>query len=123
MRVLIADDNAIMRKIVHTNLRHSIDTAVVEEVSDGKQVIAKLNENTFDLLFLDINMPHIDGIEVLRYIKDNLIKGLNIIIISGELSDKNIEKLKEFSIKYIVEKPFDTNSFNKVIKEFLNDHE
>jgi two-component system chemotaxis response regulator CheY len=123
MRVLIADDNAIMRKIVHTNLRHSINTAVVEEVSDGKQVIAKLNENTFDLLFLDINMPHIDGIEVLRYIKDNLIEGLNIIIISGELSDKNIEKLKEFSIKYIVEKPFDTNSFNKVIKEFLNDHE
>jgi CheY-like chemotaxis protein len=123
MKVIIADDNAIMRKIIHTNLKILLPKSEVLEVEDGKSVIENLESSSFKLIFLDLNMPNLDGFDVLRFMVDKNIKDTEVIIISGELTNTNIEKLKKFKIKYIVEKPFDTNSFNQIIHTYLEDHE
>jgi two-component system chemotaxis response regulator CheY len=122
MNVLIADDNAIMRKIVNTNLKVLFPDANVEEVANGKEAVSSIKHNEFNLIFLDISMPILNGFEVLDNI-DLENRKFHIIIISGELSKENLDRVKSYNIRYIIEKPFDTKSFNQVMEELTKNYE
>jgi two-component system invasion response regulator UvrY len=66
--ILVADDHAIVRyglRIMIKNLDSDID---VDEATDGKSTIAKLKSGTFDLLVLDINMPHTESFSLSAYL-------------------------------------------------------
>jgi len=67
LRILLAEDNAISRKIVSETLRNAgFD---VTAVADGEDGLKKLGQSSFDLVFLDISMPRMDGLEALRHIR------------------------------------------------------
>ena len=65
-RVLIADDEPAARRGVRQLLAAFSDFSVAEECRDGREVLAALNNTKIDVLFLDIQMPEIDGFEVIR---------------------------------------------------------
>ena len=64
MKVLIADDEANIRQLLHEGLAARIEH--VADVPGGWQALEELEKNDFDILLLDINMPDMDGIEVLK---------------------------------------------------------
>ena len=68
LKALIADDEPLARQRLQMLLSAEQDIAVAGECRNGREVIAALRENRFDLLFLDIQMPGIDGFEVIREI-------------------------------------------------------
>lgn len=69
LRVLIADDHAIVRKGLKEILRSASETTTVGEASDGPQALAQANSAEWDVVVLDITMPGLNGLEVLKQLK------------------------------------------------------
>src|SRR2546430_5403564 len=65
MRALIVDDSAAQRRIIGRVLARSVFRIEVEEAGDGKTALERYAGRDFDLVFLDCNMPGIDGLETL----------------------------------------------------------
>lgn len=68
--VMIADDHALMRQGLKQILELEQDIAVIAEAADGEETVEKCQEIKPDVILLDINMPKMSGIEVLRRLKD-----------------------------------------------------
>ncbi len=71
LKVLIADDHAIVRKGLKEILRAASETTTVGEASDGAQALAQAEAQPWDVVVLDITMPGINGLEVLKVLKRN----------------------------------------------------
>jgi len=74
MKILIADDHAILRKGVIALLRKEFKDAEICETSDGTAAIEKTRESKWDIILLDISMPGLNGIETLKQIRIEGIK-------------------------------------------------
>jgi DNA-binding NarL/FixJ family response regulator len=80
MKFLIADDHAIVRKGLIQLLREEFTMAEVREVTDGKAVLEEVRKEVWDAILLDISMPGLSGIEILRQIRTNGIKTPILIV-------------------------------------------
>jgi len=69
VRVLVADDFAPWRKLLHSILQEKPELKVICEVSDGLQAVKKAHELQPDLILLDIGLPNLSGIEAARQIR------------------------------------------------------
>ena len=69
MKILIADDHAIVRKGLVQILNEANDVVEVDEAENGNEVLDKVSEKTYDVVVLDLNMPGISGFQVLEQLK------------------------------------------------------
>jgi len=113
MKILVIDDERSIRNTLKEILEY--ENYKVESVESGRQALALIDKNDFDLVFCDIKMPEMDGIEVLKEI-ENLKPEIPVIMISGH---GNIETAVE-SIKFgaydFIQKPLDLNRILVTIK-------
>ncbi|MEO8411002.1 MAG: response regulator transcription factor, partial [Propionivibrio sp.] len=70
LRVLLADDHAIIRDGLKQILADTLDLAVAGEAANGQEVMQHVREGVWDVLVLDISMPGRSGLELIRMIKD-----------------------------------------------------
>ena len=70
MRTLIVDDEPLARERLRTLLQQETDVEIIGEAGDGKQAVTAIAEHAPDLVFLDIQMPVLDGFGVLQAITD-----------------------------------------------------
>ena len=116
MRVLIAEDSQIMRKIIKTNLK-KMGVNDILEASDGEHALnaAKANPDVA-LLFTDLNMPVLSGLELCRALRGSgEFKKLKIVVISEFLGQNAKEAFLEIGVDGFVPKPFDLKAFNEVV--------
>lgn len=71
LRVLIADDHAIVRKGLKEILREASEQTTVGEASNGDEALAQVEANAWDVVVLDITMPGLNGLEVLKKLKQS----------------------------------------------------
>ena len=81
MKILIADDHAIVREGVKQIVKTLPEVTQTDEAWDGYQTLEKIKTEAYDLVILDISMPGLSGLDILRNIKDREIK-TNILILS-----------------------------------------
>jgi two-component system invasion response regulator UvrY len=81
IRVLVADDHAVVRRGVVQILDEAPDLVAAGEASSGRQVLQKVQENDYDVLVLDIGMPDGSGLEVLHQLR-TLRPDLRVLILS-----------------------------------------
>ena len=94
------------------------DTYKVIVCKDGQQAIDELSSisNSIVGMLLDINMPNVDGYEVLKFMKtNNLFNRINVAIISGNDSNQILDATKEYPIKAILEKPFNEENIKRIV--------
>lgn len=105
--VLIVDDSAVMRAMIVRTLKLSgLPIAAIYEASHGEDGLRTLNEEWVDLLLLDVNMPVMNGEEMLRLIReDERTRDLAVIIVSTEGSETRLAALQAMGAA-IVHKPF-----------------
>ena len=107
LNVLIVDDSAVMRAMIRRTLTLcGIPVGEVYEAGNGVEALAVLSEHWVDLALLDINMPVMDGEELLGRIRaSDETRGLAVIVVSTESSDTRLARLRAFGVE-IVHKPF-----------------
>ena len=105
--VLVVDDSAVMRAMIVRTLRVSgLPIGEVHHAADGAEALRRLREAWVDLMLLDINMPVMNGEEVLERLRaDPETADLRVIVVSTEGSDARIERLAAAGAAF-VRKPF-----------------
>jgi two-component system chemotaxis response regulator CheY len=106
-RILIVDDSRVMREMIQRTVKLSgIEVQSIEQAADGRQALEKMRAQPFDLVLLDINMPVMDGEQVLAQIRaDANLRHIPVIIASTESSDTRIRRLRLMGAEFI-HKPF-----------------
>ena len=110
-RVLIVDDDADIRNLLHTALRLkslNVDTAV-----DGQQAIDLLRQHSYGVVLLDLFMPVVDGFAVLDAIEKEANPPVVLVITGADRG--TIEKLDARRIHGVVKKPFDIEELSSVV--------
>jgi len=107
LSVLVVDDSSVMRSIVIRTLRMSgLELNEVLQAGNGKEALEILGKTWVDLVLLDINMPVMNGIEMIESIrKIPELADLPMIVVSTESSTTRIDTLKQRGIGF-VHKPF-----------------
>ena len=108
VHTLIVDDSSVMRKIVERSLRQAgIEEMVVHEAGNGVEALELLRAGTMDLILTDINMPAMDGLELLRQIKaQNLASGVPVVMITTESSEEHVRQAIASGARGYIRKPF-----------------
>ena len=118
-KILLVEDDPFLADIYTTKMKEAgFDIQVVE---DGGGVIARIKEQKPDLLLLDIVLPHLDGWEVIRQIKESAdLKDLKIIILSNLGQKNEVEKgLQMGAVKYLIKAHYTPTEIVEEIKKVL----
>ncbi|MFO7930376.1 MAG: response regulator [Desulfosalsimonas sp.] len=120
--VLIVDNSVIIRKMVAKTLSITdLDISEYYFAENGKQALEKLEEHWIDIVFADINMPEMNGIEMIEEMsRRNLLSEVPVVVISTERSRQRIDTLKEMGVKAYLQKPFVPEEFARVVKDLLH---
>src|SRR5262245_21441019 len=107
-RVLIADDSPVMRSFVRRVIEPSgFELSECYEASDGEEALAILAEEWVDAILTDINMPSVDGEELLRRLAaDAMLRSIPVIVISTDATRNRIARMMALGARGYVTKPF-----------------
>ncbi|HYX06441.1 MAG TPA: response regulator [Bacteroidales bacterium] len=107
LKILVVDDSAVMRKmIIRTINLCGLDIADIYEADDGRAGLDILKKKKVDLLFVDVNMPVMDGLQMLSEIrKRGITKHLPVLIVSTESNENRIREIERQNAGF-VHKPF-----------------
>ncbi len=101
IRVLVVDDSFLMRRIISDMLNEAEGITVAATAKDGNELFYILEKEKIDVITLDVEMPGINGIEVLRILKERKIN-IPVIILSGLSKDS-----AEITLRFLEEGAFD----------------
>jgi two-component system chemotaxis response regulator CheY len=106
LRFLIVDDFSTMRRIIRGLLKECNFTAV-DEAEDGSVALHKLRNNKFDFIISDINMPNLNGFELLAEVKkDEKLKHIPLLLVTAEARKEDIIRAAQHGAAGYVVKPF-----------------
>ena len=106
MKFLIVDDFSTMRRIVR-NLLKEIGHADADEAEDGAIALNKLKNGGFQFVVTDINMPNMNGFELLEAIKgDEKLKSLPVLMVTAEARKEDIIRAAQGGAAAYIVKPF-----------------
>lgn len=119
--ILIADDSIIIRKMIAKILKISgLDIGEIYFAENGIQALNQLKAKWIDIVFADINMPEMNGIEMIEQMyNEDLLNSIPVVIISTEHSRERIEALKAIGVKAYMRKPFIPEEFSSLVKKLL----
>ena len=105
---LIVDDSSVMRKIVERSLRQSgLEIGSVLEAGNGVEDLALLAQNSVDLILCDINMPVMDGLELVKQLAAvKNAKGVPVVMITTEGSESSVVQALSAGARGYIRKPF-----------------
>jgi DNA-binding NarL/FixJ family response regulator len=103
LRIFVADDHELMRRGVRALLEAEAGWKVVGEASDGAELMKKVTEAKPDILVLDIGMPHLNGLEAARRLK-NMLPEIKILILSMHDSEQMARDVLEAGARGYVTK-------------------
>lgn len=112
IRTLIVDDEALARKFIRRMLKDDRDFEIVGECSNGKETVAMIRAENPDVVFLDVQMPEMDGFDVLESIG---FERLPEIIFTTAYEQYAIRAFELHALDYLL-KPFDQARFKEAIR-------
>jgi len=118
--ILIVDDSKL---VVNFAIKALQGKYMAVTALDGSSAINIISSNKYDILaiLLDLNMPNVDGFQVLEYLKNsNLYNKIPISIITGDDSKNMIDKAFTYNIVDVLNKPFSKDEFLRVIEKTIN---
>ena len=124
LNILLVDDSEIIRAVIKKTLKVAgIMTGQIYEAGNGREALGILQENWVDLVMADINMPIMNGIELIDTMsQDSVLKSIPIMVISTEGSETRIEELRARGVKAYVRKPFTPEQIKRTIDEITGVH-
>ncbi len=118
-RILIVEDSPTMRQLLAFALRR-LPGAEIEEAGNGLEGLRKLGSDHYDLLLVDINMPVMDGLKLIRMVRSEpQLTGLPIAVITTESAEADRERALRLGADQYLTKPIQANQVLAVARSLL----
>jgi two-component system chemotaxis response regulator CheY len=119
-KVLVVEDSQTMRSLITSTLEQLGDVDVTEAQS-GFAALKILPREKFDLILTDINMPDINGLELVNFVKrSQQYKDTPLFIISTEGSERDRDKGMQLGANEYLVKPFEPDQLLSLVRKYLN---
>jgi two-component system chemotaxis response regulator CheY len=120
MKFLIVDDFSTMRRIVR-NLLKEIGYAQADEAEDGAAGLAKLRGGGFQFVACDINMPNMNGLEMLRQVRaDPALKDIPVLMVTAEAKKEDIINAAQCGASGYIVKPFTRATLEEKLTKIID---
>jgi two-component system chemotaxis response regulator CheY len=119
--ILIVDDSETMRKIIQKSVVLSgFDLGECWEAGNGREALDMLNSRMVDLILADLNMPVMNGLEMLKELqKDENRRGIPVVLITTEGSEKRLEEAYALGVRDYIQKPFHPEAVRDVLTRIM----
>src|SRR6056297_667472 len=119
--VLVVDDSAIVRAVIkRAILLSGVDAGEIYEASNGKEALEQLDSAWVDIVFSDINMPIMNGIEMVESLdRKGVLKETPVVIVSTDRSEVRIRQMKASGVREYLNKPFTPEEIRDTIEKCL----
>ena len=120
MSFLVVDDFPTMRRIVRSLLKE-LGFTNVDEAEDGQDALNKLRAGKFEFVVSDWNMPNLDGLEMLKEIRqDDALKDLPVLMVTAEAKKENIIAAAQGGANGYVVKPFTAATLEEKLNKIFD---
>ena len=120
MRILVVDDFSTMRRIIK-NLLRELGFNNIEEADDGSTALPMLENNSFDFLVTDWNMPGMPGIDLLKSVRANpKLESLPVMMVTAEAKRDQIMEAAEAGVNGYVVKPFTAETLKEKLQKVFD---
>lgn len=117
--VLIVEDNELNMKLFHDLLEaHGYQTL---QTKDGMEALAIVRQRRPDLILMDIQLPEVSGLEVIKWIKeDDNLRSIPVVAVTAFAMKGDEEKMREGGCDAYIAKPISVGKFIETVKQFLD---
>jgi two-component system chemotaxis response regulator CheY len=123
--VLIVDDSMAMRSVIKKTIKVSgFKVGEYFEAADGKEALKILADAWVDLVLTDINMPNMNGLELITKMHaDQILKSIPVVMVTTEGSEKSVQTSMEMGAKGYIKKPFQPEDIKRVLNSIMGEAE
>lgn len=119
--ILLVDDEAVIRRILRRAIGNLNRQVEITEAEDGQEALQHLQESRFDMIVLDVKMPGMSGLEVLKKIReDEATRGTTVMMLTSESQPEDIYKGLDGGATSYLTKPFDVEEVVLVLESHLS---
>lgn len=119
--LLIDDEEEIKSLMANYLIRSHVEENKIVFASDGKEALAKLSNQDFGLIIVDLIMPKMNGLQLIKEIQQRTkTKFIPVVIISGNVESESVKKAMSMGVNNIIVKPFTYNIFLERIGRALS---
>ena len=115
--ILVIDDDPVIGKLFTSSLEDSNNE--VTTTLSSLEALDLISKRHFDLIFLDLMMPELDGSEILRHIRQTN-SNVPVVIITGYPDSNLMNRAMEYGHFAVIKKPFDSGQIHAVIQSYVN---
>jgi len=119
LNILVVDDSTTVRAVIARSLELAgVPVGNLHQAANGREALAILGAEWIDLVFADINMPVMNGVEMIEKMReDGLLQTIPVIICSTEGSVSRIEQLRAAGVRAYIRKPFTPELLRQVVED------
>lgn len=119
-KILVVEDDLFLRELYTDILKE--EGYAVEEAIDGEEALSKIKLGGYNLVLLDIILPKIDGLEVMRRIKNQPPQNLNkcVIFLTNLDKDEEIKQAQELGNGYLIKSQITPGNLVEKVKKYLS---
>ncbi|MCP4042878.1 MAG: response regulator [Gammaproteobacteria bacterium] len=119
LRVMIVDDSSMARKYIRKVLANMGVERFTEAV-DGSEAVGMIDQEFFDLIVTDYNMPEMDGKELTAYIRERSgQRSIPVLMVTSEQSDSRLAAVNQAGVSAICDKPFEPAMVKSLLEGFF----
>lgn len=115
-RILLAEDNKVNQKVASLTLKKLGYQGDI--VNNGLEVLEAVQKTDYDLIFMDIQMPEMDGLQATRWIRSHLVQQPYIIAMTANAMEGDRQLCLEAGMDDYIAKPFELDTLKKVLQKF-----
>jgi two-component system chemotaxis response regulator CheY len=123
--VLIVDDSLSMRAVIKKTIKVSgFKVGEYFEAADGEEALKILADAWVDLVLTDINMPNMNGLELIAEMhNDQILSSIPVVMVTTEGSEKSVQKSMEMGAKGYIKKPFQPEDIKRILNSIMGEAE
>jgi two-component system chemotaxis response regulator CheY len=120
-RILVVEDSGAMRALIGSALEDLDEKLEIDEAESGFAALRLLPRRSYDLIVTDINMPDINGLELVSFVKrDPRYRHTPLLIVSTEGSERDRDKGLELGASAYLVKPFAADDLRRLVLDLLS---
>ena len=120
VRVLVVDDSRLARNHIRRVLSN-LGMQHIVEAEDGKQAIQQLQQQMFDLVVTDYNMPEVNGRELTEFIREHsTLSHIPVLMVTSEANDTHLSNIAQSGVNAMCDKPFEPEAVKQLLYRLLD---